>query len=362
MINEDILLTDAKYEDYLKFEKWDWKDVNVILIFAESASAIDSYHLWWKNNMPHLDMIQKDWITFSNFISNWTNSSEAHVGTLIWAISLWKSYKYTFEEWIAEFLNKQWYKTIFISTASLWFLNQREFLEKVWFQKIIWEEAFEDKEKYSFSAAPDEYLYEKALEEIQNQTWKYFMWLQTISFHSPYSSPYNTRDGDNMYQTLKYADEKLYDFYIKLQEIWFFKNWILIIVWDHRKTSPAELWESYIFGDTRKYRSVATVVWTWIQSWLINSNIIQHTDFYHSIKKTLWQWDVKLDRYYNNVFSYEQNRMWWIVKDDFVILKWKKYRLFNIQNIKENYKEIYDYYLAIKKYYVSKSIITKELD
>lgn len=362
MINEDILLTSAKYEDYIKYEKWDGKDVNVILVFGESLSAVDSYHLWGKDNMPYLDKIQNDWITFNNFLSNWTNSSEAHVSTLIWAFSLRSAYKYSVDEWLAEFLNKQWYKTTFISTASLWFLDQRDFLERVWFQKIIWEEAFADKEKYSFNSAPDEYLYEKALEEIQNQTWKYFIWLQTISFHTPYSSPYSTPDGDDMLQTLKYADEKLYDFYINLQKIWFFDNWILIIVWDHRKPSRAELWESYIFWETRKYRSVATVVWTWIQPWSKNSNIIQHTDFYYSIKKLLWHWDVKLDTYYNNVFYSEKNREWWILKDEFTVLKWNEYRLLDVRSIKEKYRDIYDYYLAVKKHVVSEAIITKKLD
>ena len=54
-----------------------------------------------------------------------------------------------------------------------------------WFQKIIWEEEFEDNKKYTFSAAPDEDLYDRVLKEVESQTWKYFIWLQTISFHKP---------------------------------------------------------------------------------------------------------------------------------------------------------------------------------
>ena len=52
--------------------RWEWKDLNIILVFAESLSAIDSANIWWNNKMPKFDQIQKDWITFTNFITNWT--------------------------------------------------------------------------------------------------------------------------------------------------------------------------------------------------------------------------------------------------------------------------------------------------
>lgn len=362
MVNEDILMTNVKYEDYIKYEKWYNKSLNIILVFAESISAIDSYHLWGKNNMPYLDKIQKDGITFTNFIANWINSCNAHVSALIWDIPVWEGYEYKFDEWLANFLNNLWYNTTFISTAPLWFLDQRWFLRKVGFQKIIWEEAFEDKKKYSFNSAPDEYLYEKALDEIKNQTWKFFIWLQTISFHGPYSSPYCTNDGDCMYQTLNYVDEKLYDFYEELQRIRFFDNWILIIVWDHRKRSRAELWESYVFWETWKYRSVATVVWTWIQPGTINSNIIQHTDFYYSIKKLLWSWNITVNLFFNDIFSQTWSRTRWIMSNAFTVLKWNKYYIMDINTVKTEHREIYNYYLATKKKQILEDLITKRLN
>jgi hypothetical protein len=120
-------------------------------------------------------------------------------------------------------------------------------------------------------------LYDRALQEIQAQTGKYFIWLQTISFHKPYNTPYWKTEES----ALKYADDSLYQFYQWLSEIWFFDNWILIILWDHRKMNPPEDWESEIFWKNRYTRAVATVVWSWINAWEINWNIIQHTDFYN---------------------------------------------------------------------------------
>jgi hypothetical protein len=55
----------------IKNIKWEWKDLNIILVFAESLSAIDSANAGWNDKMPKFDQIQKDWITFTNFIANW---------------------------------------------------------------------------------------------------------------------------------------------------------------------------------------------------------------------------------------------------------------------------------------------------
>ena len=76
----------------------------------------------------------------------------------------------------------------------------------------------------------------------------------------------------------------------------------------------------------------------------------------------MWHGDIKVDRYYNNVFSLEENRKWWILKDEFTVLKWNEYRLLDVRSIKEKYRDIYDYYLAVKKHVVSEAIITKKLD
>ena len=206
--------------------KWEWKDLNVILVFAESLSAIDSANMWWNNNMPKFDEIQKDWITFTNFVTNWTTSDTAHISTLLWVVPLinmkmgntpYSWYKLKMQS-LPEFFNNQWYTTTFISAASLNFLKQRDFLSWAWFQKIIWEEEFEKNKKYTFESAPDEDLYDRVLQEVQAQTWKYFIWLQTISFHKPYNTPYWKTEE----LALRYSDDELYRFYQNLQKIWFF--------------------------------------------------------------------------------------------------------------------------------------------
>ena len=345
-----------KYEDYIKYESGDNKKLNVVLIFLESFSAIDSARLWWNNNTPYLDKIQENWVTFPNFFSNWLKSHHAHVWVLLWIPPIKEDYDYNFSflnsNWLANFLNKQWYYTTFISTVPLSFFDQRTFLYWVWFKKIIWEEEFQKRKKYAFNAAPDGDLYNRVLQEVQNQTWKFFIWLQTISFHRPYNTP--LWKTENL--ALKYSDQELYRFYQWLCDLWFFDNWILIIVWDHRKRTPAEKWEYSIFWPMWKWKSIVTVIWTWIKAWSINDNFIQHTDFYHSIKKLLWNKNVETNIFYNDIFSPIKNRDWGIIDnasiwspiDDTMFFSkvWDDYDIdYNHNNI-----EAYNYYLFLKDF------------
>ena len=297
------------YNNQLTYEEWEWKNINIILIFLESFSAIDSKNAWWEDNLTLFDKIQNNWITFTNFLAHWIESSSAHVTTLYgilpWRNGWYKSFNHVMTP-LPEFLNNEWYKTTFISTADTNFLSQRDFLKKSWFKKIIGEEAFEDIEVYTFFAAPDEYLYKKALEELGKQEWKFFIWMQTISFHKPYNTPY----WETQELALKYSEDKLYDFYNELRKRNYFDSWILILVWDHRMATSIKPWELSKFWESWRARTVATVVGSWINSWEINSNIIQHTDIYNSIKKLVWSWTIELDKYYNDIFSDNTNRYW----------------------------------------------------
>ena len=358
--NDDINLDyqEVEFDDngyQIERVKWEWKDLNVILVFAESLSAIDSANMGWNNNMPKFDEIQRDWITFTNFVTNWTTSDTAHISTLLWVVPLinmkmgntpYSWYKLKMQS-LPEFFNNQWYATTFISAASLNFLKQRDFLSWAWFQKIIWEEEFEKNKKYTFESAPDEDLYDRVLQEVQAQTWKYFIWLQTISFHKPYNTPYWKTEE----LALRYSDDELYRFYQNLQEIWFFDNGILVIMWDHRKMNSIEEWERDLFWPNRYTKSVATVVWSWIQAWTINPELVQHTDFYNSLKRIIWYWSVEVDSIYNDIFTQQTNRNRGITNSEFY--ENNRYTISsqdgdvflfrNISNLPKN-SPIYDYF------------------
>lgn len=358
LYDADMLNTNIKnYEEYIIHEQGQKKDLNIIVVFVESLSAIDSARLWWNNNIPYIDKIQESWLTFTDFISNGISSISSHLSVFLW-IPVQDAVEYKNVDPLPNFLDDLWYKTIYISTADLDFLNEREYLYKRWFQEIIWEEAFQNKEIYTFQSAPDWDLYEKTLEKVREQQWKYFIGLNTISFHTPYYCPY----WETQEECLKYTDEKLYNFYTSLKDLNFFDDGLLIIVWDHRKREPVELGEYGLFWESWNWRVVATVIWSWIEAWAINRNLTQHTDLYYSLKKLVWDGDVSLDTFYNDIFSPEVNRNRWIIwNKDFIILDWNTYIVSSLVDVKKNNEEMYSYYLSIKNYFLKEFLIRRNL-
>lgn len=343
---KDIPIETGKaYKDFFTFQKWAWKKPNIILVFAESFSAIDSKRVWWiYDNMPLFDKIQEQWITYTNFLANGCTSETTHIAILQW-VEAWEHPSMTKENEYSEyasinptlpnFLEKNWYSTLFLSTVTLDFLHQRQFLKNMWFDKIYWDELFTKEKKYTFWAAPDEALYAKGIELSKKQSSPYFLTMQTISSHEPYSSPYG--EGEEL--TLKYADQSIYDFYQNLQKIHFFDNWILIILADHRRIDTATDLEKQKYWISAPSRVLWTVIWKDIPKWIINDTPIQHIDFYYSIKKLIWKNNILTRNKYNDAFTNIQNRdrtirycRYYLNDNWYILMKWQN-EWYNVNTI-----------------------------
>ena len=292
--------------------QWRKNKSNVILVFLESASSVDSRKFWGLNDrLPWLDNVSNDWTSFLNMHANGMTSDMGHIATLLWVEPLEYDYKWTrYESFtgiaapLATFFNNLWYSTTFISAATLEFLNQRDFLKNVWYQTIIWEEAFEDKAKYTFDAAPDADLYEKAIEVVKAQTWSFFLTFQTISSHTPYNTPY----GRSMEWVYRYEDETFSKFYEDLKATNFFDNGILIVIWDHRKMTPLEDKEFAKWWTTAAAKIIWFMVGKWVPSNKLANGIYQQTDLFYSILHEFWSWTVEVLENYNDLFSKEISR------------------------------------------------------
>lgn len=359
-----------EYEKYFKYTKGENKKPNIILVFAESFSLVDSLKNGGiHNNLPYFDRLQEKGIQYTNFISNGTTSDSAHVGVLQGNESLTKisskvshyfRYK-SFTEPLPFFLNKQGYLTKFISSVSLDFLEQKKFLINMGFQDIIGSEAFEKEKKYTFNAAPDQFLYKKTLEEI-NKLWEkkekapFFIALQTISSHKPYDTPYWNEEED----AFKYADIQLFKFYLNLKAHNFFDNWLLIIVSDHKKMEAITKEEFKNFGELSTTKIPAVVIWTGIVAWTTNKNITQHTDIFYSLKKLTGTGNIKIPVLHNNIFDNNElnaKRNRGITNsyryDSNYIISYKDnnaYKFSSLNEIKKKDKKIYNY-LNTYRYY-----------
>lgn len=355
------------YQKFFGKKRWLNKKPNIIVVFAESLSPIDSLRVGWvHDNLPYFDLIQKQGITFTNFITNGCTSDTAHIWLFLGIeplkfigsrVSAYSGYT-TYTETLPTFFTMQWYATNFISSVNLDFLNQKSFLSSIGFQKIIGEEAFADKQKYVFDAAPDIDLYDKTLNIIKGQTDPYLIVLQNISFHKPYNTPY----GQNQTDALRYTDKSLYYFYLQLKKSGFFTNGLLVIVSDHRKMEPLEAKEKDALGTYRYTKWLATIVGTGITPGTINTNIIQHTDMFYGLKQLVANWFITISKLANDVFSSTKKRDRWIIycryfqnNNKFTIVWWPgSGKAFNdLSQINTSHKFIYQYlssYIAFEQW------------
>jgi len=277
------------YEDRYTPTSWLNKDPNIVVLFLESFSAVDSKYISsMDNRIPKTDIIQSEGLAFGNFISNGCTSDASHIALLygvepwmhgdIWATSLYDAYIW-YTEPLPLFAKKMWYNTAFYSTVSLDFLWQYKFINRLWFDQVIGEDAFDT---YTFGAAADEHLYNRMLADIDTNPNKKMFIGQTISTHIPFSSPY----GDTEEDVYRYADDALRNFYSGLQARNFFDNGILIIVWDHRKMSPVGKDEIIQRWRSAQWRIVGAVVWKDITPGILPA-LIQHNDIHYSIKQLI---------------------------------------------------------------------------
>lgn len=307
-LSSDTQWYPEKYEERYTPTSWLNKDPNIIVLFLESFSAVDSMYIGAiDDRIPKTDIIQSEGLAFGNFISNGCTSDASHIALLygiepwmhgdMWSTSLYDAYVW-YTEPLPLFAKKMWYSTAFYSTVSLDFLWQYKFINRLWFDKVIWEDAFSWFDTYTFGAAADEHLYNRMLADIDNNPNKKMFIGQTISTHIPFSSPY----GDTQEDVYRYADDALRAFYSWLQERDFFDNGILIIVWDHRKMSPVTNEEIVQRWRSAQWRIVGAVVWTGITPGLWPS-MIQHNDIHYSIKQLIADTDFLSPPFWSSIWD-----------------------------------------------------------
>jgi len=299
--------SDKHYTDYSIVAKGQNQQPNIIVLFAESRSAIDSLRAWWLyDHFPKFDQIQADGVTFTNFLAHGCTSDASHIaflqGTEPWASTLpGGAYeKYKNHRWyLPAYFQNYGYDTQFFSTVSLDFLDQRSYLEKLWFDTIRGEEYFEDIPGYVFDAAPDKYLYDKTITQLQNTNDPFFFILQNVSGHHPYNTPY----GRTFASAMRYSDDTFSDFYQALQDNNYFDDGYLVVFSDHRKIAPLTREEFQHFGRSAYNRGVATIIGPSIQPDSYDDTPYQHIDFYHGLKLLIGQNPLTIPSITNDPFG-----------------------------------------------------------
>lgn len=239
---------------------------NVILVFVESLSADESvFFNGTHNDLPELDKIAKDNLSFLNYYSMSYNTDCGNVSFLYSTPFLHgdhSNYPKFQKNSLIQILNSKGYSTkVFFSAKEVGGLN------RIW-NSVGFKEFFDgndpfynNSERMVFDSVPDKDMFDNVLNKMN--TWgknPYFCMIMTTTSHYPYQIPNAYGGGRGYSECINYIDSSLKSFYDSLQERNFFENGILVITGDHRAMLPYSSEENTLHGEVGMSRVPLIIV------------------------------------------------------------------------------------------------------
>ena len=226
---------------------------NVLLIILESFS--DSImHI--SGVTPQLNQLSKEGLYFQDFYANSTRTDRALASILsgvpaqptmtILDIPRISNNLPS----IASTLAKHGYDTHFYYGGDTNYSNMQSYRMATGFQHVTSETDFPAKELICKWGAPDEYVYNKLLndikkEEADSKGRKWFKAILTESSHEPFDVPYKSEitniASSNVLNAFAYSDKCLGDFINKMKTLPCWNNTMVVIVADHLGAYPEDI-------------------------------------------------------------------------------------------------------------------------
>lgn len=243
---------------------------DVILVVVESLSVYQSARLSGLHDWtPQLDALSESALRLTSFRANGVTSEEGLIALLTGepAIprprpetrTILEQFTQTMQT-LPRFLNGLGYRTEFLTTGNLGFMDKGKWLDAIGFQYREGHEShfYDGMKRYNFDAATDEALYNRALTELTaNSHRPLFLTLETVSSHHPYLQP---ETGERTQESVfRYADAQLGRFVARLRQSGYFEHGVVLVTGDHRAMVPMTEAELKRMGD-RAYSKVPMVV------------------------------------------------------------------------------------------------------
>jgi phosphoglycerol transferase MdoB-like AlkP superfamily enzyme len=226
------------------------KQPNVILVILESFSNKVIAPLGGMHNVcPNLDSLCTKSTVFTNFYSTGNRSDRGISAILGGYPSLLSTSIMVYPEksrsltLLPEYFNRHGYNTSFYYGGDINFYNLKTFVLQSKCGKIITKSDFPAKlGRMTKWGVPDEYLFEKALEDLKQEKEPFMKTIYTVSSHPPYDVPFSKIKGnsvDNKYlNSVAYTDSCLGKFIEAVRTLPAWKNTLLIVTADHGTLSP----------------------------------------------------------------------------------------------------------------------------
>ena len=218
---------------------------NVIIIMLESFTQTMIMHKEGDLEItPEFNRLIPEGIFFSNFYASGTMTDRG-LGSIISGYpSLSKTCIFRYERklqgltFLSRDLKSQDYSSLFIYGGDIDFAHIRSYVVTAGFDRILTNSDFPLDIKRSNWGVPDEYVLERLLEECNQAEQPFFHYCVTLSSHAPFDVPMEpvfkeTSRKMSFYNSVRYTDGCLGDFFRKAKLSNWWQNSIIILVADH---------------------------------------------------------------------------------------------------------------------------------
>jgi phosphoglycerol transferase MdoB-like AlkP superfamily enzyme len=151
---------------------------------------------------------------------------------------------------LASSLKRRGYTTHFYYGGDTNYSNMQSYLMATGFQEVTSETDFPAKERICKWGAPDEYVYNRLLNDIKEEETdgkgrKWFKAILTESSHEPFDVPYKSKNtniaSSDVLNAFAYSDKCLGDFINKMKALPCWSNTMVVIVADHLGAFPEDI-------------------------------------------------------------------------------------------------------------------------
>ncbi|NEM98847.1 LTA synthase family protein [Pontibacter burrus] len=225
---------------------------NVLFIILESYTAKLVGHLGGEKGItPNLDKLAAQGVTFTNFYASGDRSQKGMVAILSGypvqpATSIVKVPKKSEKlPQLSRTFEALGYKTSFFYGGELEFANLKSYFVNGGYDKLIDKYAFPAESYNSKWGAHDHVLFDRVLQDLNEEKEPFFSTVYTLSSHEPFEIPIEPKfagnDVPNKFRnSVYYTDWALGRFVKEAKKQSWWQNTLVVIVADHGHPLPAE--------------------------------------------------------------------------------------------------------------------------
>jgi phosphoglycerol transferase MdoB-like AlkP superfamily enzyme len=218
---------------------------NIVIIILESFGGLVIEELGGTPGLtPELSRFIPDGLFFTNFYANGTLTDKGISAVLSGIPSLPRTCIIHFEKksqslpFISRDLSGIGYNTTFLYGGNINFAHIKSYLIMGGFQKIISEDEFPGSVNICKWGVPDEYVFQRLLDECNRAEEPFFHVFMTLSSHSPFDVPMDpvypgNSTTEKFYNSLYYTDKHLGEFLNNASTLDWWDNTLVILLSDH---------------------------------------------------------------------------------------------------------------------------------